>query len=162
MGFFDVGQAIALIAVFMAIDVTIARLLPKLDLRSTSPIRPLLSYLITATLVKVAVITQFPLRDPYVTVAILYAAITTDCLYCVLFKESSPAYGCQEGQIISAVTCPEPNTALSLVLSPVPALLLLDIHHSMQLLLLYALSLTAFLIVEVLYKHYLQRRTTPR
>ena len=159
---FSLGQAIALIIVYIAIDVAIARLLPKFGWRSTSPIRPVFSYFITATLLKVAVITHFPLRDPYVTIAILFAAITTDCLYCALVKELGYENECQEKQIITAVTCPEPNTVPALALSPAPALLILDIHHSLYLFLLYTLSLMAFLIVEMIYKRYLRGRTAAR
>jgi len=148
----DLGQAIAIILVFLASDAALRSLLPKLRLKTLIPLRLALSFAIVAATIRWATIVQLQLRDVVFSSALLFAVVIADCVYCVISSKLRPALPCRDETGVFGEACSGMATTIGVVLSPMPALVLLAGRQSEHTLAVYAFALIIFVTMEALFK----------
>ena len=148
----ELSQAIAIVLVFLASDSALRSLLPKLRLKALTPLRLSLSFAIVAAIIKWATIVQLPLRDVVFTSALLFAVVVADCVYCAASSRLRPAFPCKDEAGIFSTACSNAPLAFGIVLSPLPALVVLAGAKSTNILATYMSALLIFVVVEALFK----------
>ena len=148
----ELGQAIAILLVFLASDATLRSLLPKLRLKALTPLRLSLSFAIVAAISKWATSVQFPLQDVVFSSALLFAVIIADCVYCAASSRLGLARSCEDETGIFSTACSSIPATIGVVMSPLPALVLLAGPQSAHALTAYMFALIVFVAIEALFK----------
>lgn len=148
----ELGQAIAIVLAFLASDAALRSLLPKLRLNALTPLRLSLSFAIVATVIKWATSVQLPLRNIVFSSALLFAVVIADCVYCAVSSRLRPAFPCKDETGIFDTACTDTIATIGVVLSPLPALVILAGSQNINIFATYISALLIFVVVEALFK----------
>ena len=152
----SLGLAAAIAIAVITIEAIVRSMLPPLRKYEYSPLRAAVSFIIVVLLILYIPIVRSSFKSDFFLVPVLFAAMITDCVSCLVSMRMGIAGRCAKKRNVALydTTCPNITVTLAMSVSPVPSLLLLQYRTSIaHPLMIYYIMLFVFVIIDILYRH---------